>query len=388
MSEPLARRIEASWTAPPGQASLPLGLKLLLRLLSLLFLLLIQGRRALYRIGALKSVRLPVRTVVVGNRIVGGAGKTPTTIALARHLQAQGWRVGIVSRGYGRNSPTDSPTGPDLCPVDTHSPATEVGDEPLLMRLRTGCPVWVGRDRVAAARALMTAHPQVDLILCDDGLQHLRLGRDLEVIVFDERGAGNGRLLPAGPLREPIGTAIAPSQPGEPLRLVLYNAPAPSTPLPGWTARRRFETPVPLARWWQGQPAEMPLPPDVLRHEALLACAGLGQPQRFFDTVAALGLGAPLCTLALPDHARFDTWPWTAEHLLGPRGETIRQLIVTEKDAVKIDPDRLARDWPGLTVWVLPMSLEFDAPFLQALKDGMERLGAQDRITPHGHPTA
>jgi tetraacyldisaccharide 4'-kinase len=380
----LARRIEASWTAQPGQAGLPPGLGLLLKLLALIFLALTRLRQALYRLGLLKSLRLPVRTVVVGNRIVGGAGKTPTTIALASRLKAAGWQVGIVSRGYGRNPHADLP---DPCPVDTNSPAAWVGDEPLLMRLRTGCQVWVGRDRVAAARALLAAHPQVDLILCDDGLQHLRLGRDLEVIVFDERGAGNGWLLPAGPLREAVGNAATP-RPGQPIRLVLYNAPAPTTSLPGWTARRRFACPVPLALWWQGPSAATSDPPACLRHEALLACAGLGQPQRFFETVAGLGLGAPLATLALPDHARFDTWPWTAEHLRTAQGQPIRQLILTEKDAVKIAPDRLARDWPGLQVWVLPMSLDPDPEFLDAVEAAVARNDSQDRITSHGHPTA
>ena len=380
MSESLARRIEASWTAPPGQASLPPGLGVLLRLLARVFLTLTHVRRSLYRLGLMKSVRLPVPTIVVGNRIVGGAGKTPTTIALARYLNTQGWHVGIVSRGYGRAPQNTAP-----CPVGPDSPAAQVGDEPLLMHLRTGCPVWVGRDRVAAARALLTAHPRITLILCDDGLQHLRLGRDLEVIVFDERGPGNGWVLPAGPLREPI---ERPTRPGDPAQLVLYNASAPTTRLAGWTARRQFDPPVLLSHWWQGNPTAASTLPARLRDEPLLACAGLGQPQRFFATVAQLGLGAPLATLALPDHADFTQWPWVDGHLRTAQGQPIRQLIVTEKDAVKIDPDRLARDWPGLTVWVLAMSLELDPQFLQALTDGMARLASQDRITPHGHPTA
>ncbi len=370
MSESLARRIEASWTAAPGQASLPPGLGLLLRLLSLAFLTLVTLRRTLYQVGILKAIHLPVRTVVVGNRIVGGAGKTPTTIALARHLYTVGWRVGIVSRGYGR-----APGGSAPCPVSANSPASQVGDEPLLMHLRTGCPIWVGQDRVAAARALLAARPEIDLILCDDGLQHLRLGRDLEVIVFDDRGAGNGRLLPAGPLREPIGTPTA--QPQKLTGLVLYNAPSPTTPLPGWTAQRRFDPPIALSLWWQGKSDAAPTTAACLRNEPLLACAGLGQPQRFFDTVAELGLGAPLITLALPDHADFTVWPWTDASLRTATGTPIRQLIVTEKDAVKIDPDRLARDWPGLSVWVLPMSLDPDPTFLDALTDAIASARSQ-----------
>ena len=144
-----------------------------------------------------KAERLPVPVVVVGNITVGGAGKTPLTLWLARQLRARGWRPGIVSRGYGGDNAVPRPV------TQSSSPA-EVGDEPLLLARRSGVPVWVGRDRVAAGRALLAAHPDVNLILCDDGLQHYRLARDVELAVFDGRGAGNGWRLPAGPLREPL----------------------------------------------------------------------------------------------------------------------------------------------------------------------------------------
>ncbi len=154
-------------------------------------------RRALYRTGVLRSVALGVPVVVVGNLVAGGAGKTPTVMAIVRLLRERGWNPGIVSRGYGRASA-------DVLEVEASMPAAASGDEPLLLKRRTGAPVMVGSDRVAAGRALLERHPHVDVIVADDGLQHLRLARDVEVWVFDERGAGNGWLLPSGPLREPL----------------------------------------------------------------------------------------------------------------------------------------------------------------------------------------
>ena len=136
--------------------------------------------------------------IVVGNITVGGAGKTPLTLWLAKELAARGWRPGIVSRGYGGDHAAP-------CPVSAASLAVEVGDEPVLLQRRSRVPVWVGRDRVAAGRALLGANPEVNIVLCDDGLQHYRLARDVELAVFDGRGAGNGWRLPAGPLREPLG---------------------------------------------------------------------------------------------------------------------------------------------------------------------------------------
>ena len=144
-----------------------------------------------------QAERLPVPVIVVGNITVGGAGKTPLTLWLARQFRERGWRPGIVSRGYGGDNAVPRPVTPSSLPA-------EVGDEPVLLGRRSGVPVWVGRDRVAAGRSLLAAHPDVNLILCDDGLQHYRLARDVELAVFDGRGAGNGWRLPAGPLRESL----------------------------------------------------------------------------------------------------------------------------------------------------------------------------------------
>jgi tetraacyldisaccharide 4'-kinase len=350
----LAARIERSWqTGGPLQWALrPLGL---------LHGLLVFLRRALYRHGLLRSLAAPVPVIVVGNRLVGGAGKTPTTLALVAALQRAGWHPGIVSRGHGSDRA-------DARPVHHTSSAREVGDEPLLMHRRAGVPVWVGHDRVAAAHGLCRAHPGVDLLVCDDGLQHLRLQRDLEVVVFDERGAGNGWLLPAGPLREPITTrSEVPVQ-------VLYNASRPSTALPGACAGRRLAGLVTLADWWAGRP---PHPDTLARLRAaqsgagkaplLHASAGIGQPARFFDSLRQLGL--QIEPIALPDHHDHATLPWPAE---------VSQVIVTEKDAVKLLADRVQRERPALQVWVAPLEFTLPDDFIVALLAHLKKPGSPD----------
>jgi tetraacyldisaccharide 4'-kinase len=304
-------------------------------------------RRALWRAGVFKPQRLPCPVVVVGNRIAGGAGKTPTTIAVVSHLQRRGWQVGVVSRGHGRDGSAP------VC-IDARTPAAVAGDEPLLIARRCGVPVAVGRDRSAAGRLLLSRHPQVDLIVADDGLQHLALARDVEIVVFDERGAGNGWLLPAGPLREAIDApSMARSQ------LVLYNAGSPSTTLPGWLGTRRPGGFVLLQDWWEGRPSA-PRPAALFDGRGVLAAAGIAVPGRFFDALRAAGLRVE--ELALPDHHDFATLPWPADT---PR------VVLTEKDAVKLAPDR-----PGLAameIWVAQLDFELEAGFLAALDAGLPR---------------
>ena len=331
----LAARIERAWQ--DGGA-----LQWALRPLALLMRGAVTARRALYRCGAWRTERLGVPVIVVGNRVAGGAGKTPTTLAIVAALQQAGRQPGIVSRGHGSRER-------EARPVSTDSTAQSVGDEPLLMQRRAQVPVWVGRDRVAAGRALLAAHPQVDVLVCDDGLQHLRLRRDVEVIVFDERGAGNGWLLPAGPLREPI------DAPTDARQIVLYNAERPSTALPGHCARRRLAGLVELGAWWQGADARAELPPE-LKRQPVLASAGIGQPGRFFDSLRTLGLAIE--PWPLPDHHGFDTLPWPAQ---------TRDVIVTEKDAVKLPLQRLRAERPGLRVWVAPLLFELPETFVREL---------------------
>ncbi|MGL6110716.1 MAG: tetraacyldisaccharide 4'-kinase, partial [Rubrivivax sp.] len=265
-------------------------------------------RRGAYQAGWLESERAPVPVLVVGNLIAGGAGKTPTVIALVQALRQAGWQPGVVSRGHGR-------LGTDAAAVHGDSAASAVGDEPLLIHLRTRAPVWVARRRIDAARSLCAAHPDVNVLVADDGLQHLALARDVQVIVFDERGVGNGLLLPAGPLRQPLPAHVPVNT------HVLYNAALPSTSWPGAIGRRGLAGAVLLQDWWRGAAAS-PSALQALRGGRLLAAAGLASPQRFFGMLREVGL--QIDTLPLPDHHAFDRLPWPADGA---------EVLVTEKDA-------------------------------------------------------
>jgi tetraacyldisaccharide 4'-kinase len=346
-SEPLAQRIERLWGAPDWRWHL------VLRPLAALHRALLSVRRLAYARHLVDVKALPVPVIVVGNRVAGGAGKTPTTLAVVQGLKARGWKPGIVSRGYASQA-----RGPQA--VETHHLATDVGDEPLLMARRTGVPVWVGRDRVAAGQALCTEHPEVDVIVCDDGLQHWHLDRDVELVVFDERGAGNGHLLPAGPLRESI---MSPAR--APHQWIVYNAASPSTELPGLCVQRRLAGLVRLEDWWAGQPAAMEAV-EPLRQAysgSITASAGIGQPQRFFDALRDLGLQVQ--PWPLPDHARLDPPPWPV---------TVHTLIVTEKDAIKLPPQWLRPLRPKLQVWVAPMAFELPDDWLDRLSQTLHSL--------------
>ncbi len=331
---PWQQRLQNAWLTRGLLASL-------LWPLSLLFATLAGLRRLLFRSGWLGTTRLPVPVWVVGNLVVGGAGKTPVVLALCRWLTLQGRTPGIVSRGYGGRA-----TG--VQEVTTESAAANVGDEPLLLRLRSHVPVFVGRDRVAAAQALAKLHPEVNIIISDDGLQHLRLHRDCQLIVFDARGAGNGWLLPAGPLREPIPDHVPARS------LVLYNCPQASTPLPGCTTTTRLAGAVLWPAWHDGQPANAAALADlatVSQEKPVWAAAGIAQPERFFTMLRQMGMN--ITPLPLPDHHDFTTLPWPAD---------ATDVVVTEKDAVKL------RAHDGNTrVWVVPLDLAWGDDMDQAL---------------------
>lgn len=330
-SDRFALRLQRAWLHRGALATALLPL-------SWLFAALTALRRTLYRLGLLRSEHLDVPVIVVGNLIAGGAGKTPTTLALIALLCHHGWRPGVVSRGHGRSS-----TG--ILQVQPDTPATDSGDEPLLLRLRGGVPVCVGEDRVAAARALRLLHPEIDIVVCDDGLQHLRLARDAQVLVFDERGAGNGWRLPAGPLRDPMPPDVPPRS------IVLYNAAAPSTPLPGHLAQRSLAGAVSLQGWWRGEAAQ-PAVLEALRGRPVLAAAGLAQPARFFAMLGAQGL--TIVEHPLPDHHPFAELAW-------PEGTT--DVVITEKDAVKIRPERAG----AVRIWVAALDFALPAAFEQQL---------------------
>ena len=289
-----------------------------------LFLMLVELRRLAYRRGWLKSERLPVPVVVVGNITAGGTGKTPLTIHLAQRLKALGKRPGIISRGYrGQGA---------VMAVDTKSQPHEVGDEPLLLYRHSACPVYVGRDRVAAGRALLIAHPETDLLLCDDGLQHYHLVRDCEIAVLDGRGMMNGWMLPAGPLRE------------RPSRLGQVDARVANS----WTGAADFRMRLCGEVFYRLDDATLRATAENLRGQRLHAVAGIGDPARFFAHLATLGLQVIAHPFA--DHHRY-----TANELAFGDGV----ILTTEKDAVKLAA-LLAGGELRLPVWVLPVIAEVE----------------------------
>lgn len=276
--------------------------------------------------------RLPVPVIVIGNVIAGGAGKTPTTLAVAQHLTKRGWRVGIISRGHGRSTRDCREVRPDSTPQD-------VGDEPLLLRRRSGCPVFVAARRADAGRALLAAHPGTNILICDDGLQHAALARDVDICVFDARGTGNGWLLPAGPLREPW---------PRPVDFILLTedgaAPPHAAPAPVFRATRR------LAGFGQRvDGAQIPL--ASLHGLPACALAAIARPEAFFAMLRARGLRLQH-TLALPDHGGFERLP-------APFLEA-DVLLCTEKDAAKL--------WPlAPKALAVPLALDIEAVFFDAL---------------------
>ena len=290
--------------------------------------------------------RLPVPVIVVGNVVAGGAGKTPVTLALARHLQARGWRPGIVSRGHGRASADCREVHPD-------SPVAEVGDEPLLLRRKSGLPVFVAPARAQAGRALLAAHPDCTLLLCDDGLQHRALARDVEICVFDGRGIGNGWLLPAGPLRQPW-----PPAPGQrrPDLALLTEAPPPALPcpagLPVYQARRQLGAHA-LAQ------SDPPTPLHSLRGQPLIAVAGIARPQAFFNMLQAAGLTLAH-SFALPDHHAYTRLPQPLARAITRAQAGGQPILCTEKDAPKL--------WPHApAALAVPLEMELPPAFPAAL---------------------
>lgn len=315
---------------------------------SLLYAGLMALRRVLYAIGVFKTHRIPVPVVVVGNVVVGGAGKTPTVIAVVNLLRAQGRRPGVVSRGHGRRSR-------EVVDVSVNTPSEESGDEPALIHESTGVPVCVAASRVAAATALLGAHPDVDILVCDDGLQHWALHRDLQIVVFDDRGVGNGWLLPAGMLREtwPRNSRI----PELVLLQLRDDVPPPSLPMaPGM---RPFHATRRLAAQAIGPNGEG-VALQSLRTHQLTAVAGIARPSVFFEMLRAAGL-RPEHEVALPDHAGPDDYTALLQ-------DPARTLVCTEKDAVKLRP--LLAIMPAhqrVRVWAVPLEMTPEPAFLNAL---------------------
>ena len=320
---------------------------------SLLFQMLTALRRGLYQAGVLQSTRLPVPVIIVGNVFVGGTGKTPFTIWLVDALRRAGYVPGVISRGYGAQG--DAPRR-----VTSYSRAQEVGDEPLLIARRTHAPVMVGRSRAATAQELLAAHPGINVIVSDDGLQHYALQRDIEIVLFDARGAGNGWLLPAGPLRESASRRRD---------FTVLNAHQVPGNVSGNPVRMRLEGEYAERLSDRAQRIALhSLQPSQATGSAIAritAAAGIGSPARFFTMLRAAGLSFD--ELPLPDHHDF------ADH---PFDEIQADIILmTEKDAVKCSQIDILKNDPRL--WVVPVTARIDGALVEQI---VEKL--------RGHPTA
>jgi tetraacyldisaccharide 4'-kinase len=290
--------------------------------------------------------------------MVGGVGKTPIVMALVEHLTRQGLSVGVVSRGYGRDA-QDRQIHP-IREVTSHSLAHQVGDEPLLIHTRCQVPVWIGAQRAKVARALLAAHPNVQVIVSDDGLQHAALARDIELCVFDERGIGNGWLLPAGPLREPWPRS-APANTTQRFELNTSSSEL-AFAKQAYSVQRRLSEVVYQAngtqralQHWQQHPAQ--------------ALAGIAKPQVFFNMLQARGVQLTK-TIALPDHASSDQLNAAVSQI---QNKSI-DVLCTEKDAVKLLPTMPE-------VWAVPLVVDLPQALLDALQKALSTLIERDSHT-------
>ncbi len=347
------RYLTALWYRPRRRPSL-------LQPLAWLYGAVVHARRSAYAQRWLRAESAGKPVVVIGNVTVGGTGKTPLTVWLVESLRKRGVQAGVVARGYRRSGRRASPReGPQVVRADSRW--EQVGDEPLLIHRRAGCVTVVGEDRVAAARRL--AEEAVDVILCDDGLQHLRLARDCEIALLDgARGLGNGRLLPAGPLREPAGRLrevdlIVVNGAPEHASLAGPMFPAgpsidagPATPAPRVLGMRLVAQ---LAHRVDGGSAPRPL--ETFRAARLHAVAGIGHPDRFFRDLE--GRGLEVIRHAFPDH-----------HPFAPRDLEFPDdlpILMTEKDAVRCAAFATPR------MWHVPVTAQLDAADSQALLDAI-----------------
>ena len=310
--------------------------------LSMLYAALAGLHRWLYKARILKTERVAVPVIVVGNVVAGGAGKTPLVIALAQHLQRRGLQVGVVSRGYGRQ-------GKHSLEVVTSTSISESGDEPAYILHTLAAPVFVANTRVDAANALLAKYPHTQVIFSDDGLQHHALARDVEIIAFDDRGIGNGWQLPAGPLRESWPAQRTP-------RLVLHTGQSPA--FGGFASSRR------LADYAVARDGSRVALTDLQR-QPIAALAGIANPQAFFEMLMARGLQLAH-TVSLPDH--FDFLNYTLPSM------PAATVLCTEKDAIK-----LFRLPMNAAVKLLAVPLEFtpEPAFLAAVDHLLEPLLGQ-----------
>lgn len=315
---------------------------------SWLFLITIVLRKFLYKKGFLPSVRLDVPVVVVGNINVGGAGKTPLVIWLVEQLKLSGYKPGVISRGYGSNLV-------GVAQVFKDSQPSAVGDEPVLIAMRTASPVFVGAVRVAAAQALLIAHPECDIIISDDGLQHYALQRDLELVVFDSvKRFGNGALLPAGPLREPMSRLsevdiLVENGVSTDISRRMIQRLAGSSPI---EMRLKADT------FYNLNDRQLKMEPSAFAGQSITAIAGIGNPERFFDQLSQMGLHFK--AKAYNDHYQYSNKDF----------ENIDTDIVlmTEKDAVK------CTSFGRPNFWVLPVKADIDQQLLNIILSKLDKL--------------
>ena len=314
---------------------------LVLTPLSWLFGLITSVRRFAYQEGFFKSYALPVPVIVVGNINVGGSGKTPVVMWLAAQLAKHGYRPAVISRGYGGN--VKLPTS-----VNASSQASLVGDEPVLIKNRCTCPVWVGASRVEVATALLKAHPECNVIISDDGLQHYRLKRDFEIAVVDaEYHEKNARLLPAGQLREPLKRLNS-------VDAIVCN---------GQKSDEAFyQMQLVGERFYNLADVETHAVAADFKRKTIKAMAGIGKPARFFEHLRQLGM--TFVSVSFDDHYAF-----CAEDLAQIDCDV---LIMTEKDAVKCKPFAQAHHW------VLPVEASIDEALIPLILAGLAK--AKDTV--------
>ena len=350
---------------------------------SLIYGAIVSFRKLLYRLNVFHAQNLPVPVIVVGNVFVGGVGKTPLVIALVKQLTAQGLKVGVLSRGYGRS-------GDGSQSVTAQSSATEVGDEPVLIARACQVPVFVGKNRFQTGQHLLAQNPHVQLIVCDDGLQHLALAHDLALCVFDERGLGNGWLLPAGPLREPWPVYRSGYSQVITLSTSNYAIQNPERVNEQVLEKEEEELQMQVLEKDKEQPKKLKKPkadflvPRVLadfaqqadgttqalsifQGQKVQALAGIGKPQVFFDMLTDIGI-ALSATKALADHDDM-----RSIHIDPEMGE----VLCTEKDAVKL--------WNFQpTAWAVPLVTEIPKELLNTI---LAHIGPK-LSSAHGHKTS
>src|SRR5450830_451005 len=317
---------------------------ILLTPLSLVFGVITFTRKSLYKNGWLNSYRLNVPVIVVGNINVGGTGKTPLVIWLAGQLKVAGYTPGIISRGYGGNAKGVQPVFPCSNPQD-------VGDEPILIAKHTLCPVFVSQNRVAAGQALLKAHPECNVVISDDGLQHYRLQRDAEIVVFDgAKGFGNGALLPAGPLRESVARLNE-------VDAVISNGKVTHTvnalQADGMTP---IEMQLESGAFYNLIDNNMQCDAQAFANQQVLAIAGIGNPERFFQQLQRLGLSFQ--SQAFPDHHEFQPQDF--------KQVNADIVVMTEKDAVKC----LSFARPNF--WVLPVVAVINEDLIQIVLNKLQ----------------